>query len=92
MSLHPRLRTTYTGHVQGVGFRATTASIAQHFPVTGFVQNQADGSVLCEAQGAAADLAAFHAAIRQRLAHRITRETTTRIPSTPGEPDFSIHH
>lgn len=88
----PRQRTIYRGHVQGVGFRATTRSIAQSFPVTGFVRNEPDGSVLCESQGYPRDLAAFHLAVRERLAHRITYETTQPIPSVLDEADFSIQY
>jgi acylphosphatase len=35
----------YSGHVQGVGFRYTTRSIARGYEVTGFVQNLEDGRV-----------------------------------------------
>ncbi|MEX0701916.1 MAG: acylphosphatase [Planctomycetales bacterium] len=40
-----RRRCVYHGRVQGVGFRATTASIARRHPVTGYVRNRADGTV-----------------------------------------------
>ena len=36
----------YSGHVQGVGFRYETRSLANQFDVTGFVQNLDDGRVL----------------------------------------------
>lgn len=41
----------FTGIVQGVGFRATTASIARQHAITGWVRNLADGSVEAELQG-----------------------------------------
>jgi acylphosphatase len=40
-----------TGFVQGVGFRANTKKHAELLGLAGFVQNQADGSVLIEAEG-----------------------------------------
>lgn len=39
------------GNVQGVGFRATTCSIANELRLTGTVRNMSDGSVEIYAQG-----------------------------------------
>lgn len=85
-----RTRTIYTGRVQGVGFRASTHALAQRFPITGFVRNEPDGSVLCEAQGSAADLERFHSSLREHLARFIKNETSSAIPPLLGEPDFTI--
>ena len=38
-------RGVVSGKVQGVGFRAFTRKQAQHYVVTGYAHNQADGSV-----------------------------------------------
>lgn len=40
-----RRRVIFRGHVQGVGFRYTTATIARRLPLTGYVMNLPDGSV-----------------------------------------------
>ena len=40
-----RQRVIFRGRVQGVGFRATTASIARRHPVVGYVKNMPDGAV-----------------------------------------------
>ncbi|MEX0714999.1 MAG: acylphosphatase [Planctomycetaceae bacterium] len=40
-----RRRYVFHGEVQGVGFRATAASIARRHPMTGYVRNRADGTV-----------------------------------------------
>lgn len=40
-----RRTTHFSGHVQGVGFRYTTLRIARELPVTGYVENLADGRV-----------------------------------------------
>jgi acylphosphatase len=48
-----RRRVIFVGRVQGVGFRATTASLARHRPVVGYVRNQADGSVELVVEGTA---------------------------------------
>ena len=39
------------GYVQGVGFRYFARMNAEHFNVTGFVENLYDGSVLLEVEG-----------------------------------------
>jgi hydrogenase maturation protein HypF len=51
-----------SGRVQGVGFRPFVFRLAQHFGLNGRVQNLA-GQVLIEAEGAAATLDAFAAAL-----------------------------
>lgn len=47
------------GHVQGVGFRYATYSVAQTYQITGLVKNCDDGSVHLEAQGDTLDLEHF---------------------------------
>lgn len=45
------IQITVTGKVQGVFFRAYTEKKAKELGLTGFVRNQADGSVFIEASG-----------------------------------------
>jgi len=54
----------YSGHVQGVGFRYTTKTVATGFEVTGTVRNLPDGRVELIAEGARTELEAFRLAIR----------------------------
>lgn len=49
------------GKVQGVFFRASTQEKARELGLTGFVQNQADGTVYLEAEGDAQALQALEA-------------------------------
>lgn len=48
-----------TGKVQGVFFRANTKKVAVDLGVTGWVMNQADGSVRIEVEGTAEQLRQF---------------------------------
>ena len=58
-----RVSVIYRGRVQGVGFRYTTARLAESHPVEGYVMNQDDGTVRLEAEGDAGDLQRFLDAI-----------------------------
>lgn len=60
-------RVIYTGRVQGVGFRMTTAEIARLHPVAGFVRNLADGSVELVASGTSAAVREFLDAVARRF-------------------------
>ena len=46
-----RYKITFSGIVQGVGFRYETWRLAQKLELTGFVENLADGRVYAEIQG-----------------------------------------
>lgn len=64
----------FHGRVQGVGFRYTTLQVAREFEVAGFVCNLPDGRVLLEAEGRAAEVAAFVTAVEERM-HGYIRKT-----------------
>ncbi len=82
----------FSGQVQGVGFRYTTASIAQGHAVQGFVQNLPDGRVLLIVEGLPQALDGFVAEIRQRLGQYIRQEMTD-VSAASGEfTQFSIRH
>jgi acylphosphatase len=76
----------FDGRVQGVGFRATTVSVASDFAVTGFVRNEMDGSVLVVAEGEPDELDRFvlgiyRSCVGQYIHHenRQTGEATGRF-------------
>jgi len=54
-----RVRAIVTGRVQGVSFRAATASEARRLGVVGWVRNRSDGSVELEVQGSDDQVAAL---------------------------------
>ena len=57
----------FTGRVQGVGFRYQTLQVAKEFEVSGFVKNLPDGRVQLEAEGQAAEVRDFVAAVQERM-------------------------
>lgn len=72
----------YAGHVQGVGFRATAAWLAQKYPVTGWVKNLDDGRVQLLAEGPESAVRAFLADVRARFhGHIESEQTEARTPS-----------
>jgi acylphosphatase len=87
-----RFQVRFTGQVQGVGFRATTRHVASSFPVTGWVRNEPDGSVLLQAQGREDDVQAFLIELRTRMARFIRTEVPDRLAASSGEDGFRIAH
>jgi acylphosphatase len=79
-----RLRVLYTGHVQGVGFRATATHIAGHHAVSGTVRNLPGGEVELEAQGPREEVDAFLAEVQEVLGSRI-REAAVQNLDPAGE-------
>ena len=61
----------FEGRVQGVGFRATTAAIANDFDLDGWVRNEPDGTVRCEVQGSPASIEAFLSRLQRRMSENI---------------------
>jgi acylphosphatase len=57
----------FEGHVQGVGFRYQTVSVAKGFEVTGYVRNLADGRVHFYAEGTEAEVVAFQSEVQSEL-------------------------
>jgi acylphosphatase len=80
----------YSGRVQGVGFRYTTAEIARQFRVSGWVRNLFDGRVELLAEGEPAEVAGFLTAVGERFRGHIHAED--RAPATPtgGHDGFRI--
>jgi acylphosphatase len=58
---------SYSGHVQGVGFRYGVMQLARGYEVSGFVRNEPDGRVLLEVEGHPPEIEAFLAAIADRM-------------------------
>ena len=85
-----RLEVYFYGHVQGVGFRYTTQDIAKDFPVTGFVQNESDGSVYLVAEGDRGILEQFLNAIMERMRDFVREHHTEWSAATNRWSEFYI--
>lgn len=81
----------YSGRVQGVGFRATVAWIARTHPVTGWVQNLADGRVELHAEGTRDAVETFLNAISIRFASHIRDESTDWQPASGRYTSFGVN-
>jgi acylphosphatase len=80
----------FSGHVQGVGFRYTALQVAKEFEVAGFVANLPDGRVQLEVEGGAKDIAAFIAALAERLDGFIRKTERTAAQRAPQFAGFVI--
>lgn len=79
----------YTGRVQGVGFRYTTANLARRFDVAGYVRNLDDGRVRLDVQGEGDQVDGLIGAVGQAMARNITARDETEHPPDPalGDPN-----
>jgi acylphosphatase len=87
---HVARRVRYAGRVQGVGFRYTTADIAEQYSVTGYVKNLADGGVEVYAEGSPTDVHAFLDAVSARWKRNIHAQHVEELPATGQYPRFRI--
>lgn len=92
-SRRPQLREIhFSGHVQGVGFRATTRLIASGLDVTGYVMNLPDGRVKLAAEGLASELDLLEQQIAERMADHLSETTRDIRPATGQFADFQIRY
>jgi acylphosphatase len=86
-----RVRITVRGRVQGVFYRASTRRQAAALGLTGWVENQGDGSVRLEAQGRAADVERLAAWCRQGPpAARVTACQVEELAAVADETGFAV--
>ena len=83
-----RRRYRFYGRVQGVGFRYRAKQAASLYGVTGWVENEWDGSVSMEAQGEPSDIDKMVEAIGRGFFVEIERTEAERIDVIEGERGF----
>jgi acylphosphatase len=82
-------KVTYSGRVQGVGFRYAARRLAAALPVGGYVKNLPNGKVELRAEGEAAAVDEFLARVAQRMAGYIVH-VETRDEPPQGFDEFDI--
>ncbi len=86
-----RKRVTYSGRVQGVGFRYTAIHVAASFPIAGYVRNLPNGNVELVAEGPAEDVDAFLSRLAEQMAGYI-EETVVAEEEPSGLQGFRIKY
>ena len=85
-----RIAFVVTGRVQRVGYRRFAQRAAEQAGVSGHVRNEADGSVVGEAEGGDAALLAFVEALRRGPAISHVRSVEVEDRPVLGDSGFEI--
>ena len=85
-----RRRIRFYGDVQGVGFRWRARHGAGMAGATGWVRNEADGSVTMELQGREAQIDAVLRCIEQGRYVRVDSMDVRDLPADPEERGFVV--
>ncbi len=90
MSEKIREAVSFTGRVQGVGFRYKMYYLSQQYGVTGWVRNEYDGSVSAQVQGTEAQIDRVIQALSRDRYIRIDHAWRSRIPLEEEERGFRM--
>lgn len=85
-----RKELTFTGRVQGVGFRYRALYKAKELGLTGWVRNEWDGTVTMEVQGTEEKIERLIFLMKQERYIQIDGVGSLTIPVIEGEKDFRI--
>ena len=83
-----RKHISFTGWVQGVGFRWRAREAANLYGCTGWAENEWDGSVTMEIQGEPSQVNQVLLALQRGRFIRIEQMIARNIPPVPGERSF----
>jgi len=87
-----RCTIVFRGRVQGVFFRQTTWECAKGRPVTGWVRNERDGSVLMVAEGTRSEIECVLEDLRQQKAGSIDSKEVKWGEATGEFAGFEIRY
>ena len=90
MNTKIRERMSFTGRVQGVGFRYKVTHFANALGVTGWVRNEYDGSVLAELQGRPEEIDQIIWRLQQDRYIVIDDISRKKIPLEDDEREFRV--
>lgn len=85
-----RKRMVFHGRVQGVGFRYTAKYLAQSLGLTGWVENEYDGTVLLEIQGRETLIYKLMEGLNRNRFITIDWIDTRDIPPVEEERSFTV--
>ena len=85
-----RRHITFTGWVQGVGFRYRARHAAELYGCTGWVRNEWDGSVIMEIQGEKPQIDQVIRALERGSYIRIENMDSRSIPLVENETGFRV--
>ena len=83
-----RWQITFSGRVQGVGFRYETMELAMRLGLTGWCENLPDGTGLTQLQGPENRIRYLISALEAIPRIDITEKTIRQLPPVPGESGF----
>lgn len=85
-----RRRYRFSGHVQFVGFRYEAKMTAGQLGLTGWAQNQGDGTVIVEIEGEEARIGEFLRVMRAVPRFEITDIQAEDLPLSGAETAFEV--
>jgi acylphosphatase len=80
----------FAGRVQGIGFRFTALSAANHYKLTGFVRNIRNGDVEMLAQGPPDDIDKCVQEIKKTIGSYVAEVKIEDVAFDPQYKDFKI--
>lgn len=83
---------TFSGCVQGVGFRYKISRLAETYGVTGWVRNECDGTVSAELQGTVSEIDEIIRRINEDRYIYLDDVQRTRIETVSDERNFSVQY
>jgi len=81
---------TFSGTVQGVGFRYTACRVAEAFDVAGYVRNLPDGDVEVVAEGEQGEIDRFLEQLGRQMRGYIVRMTQQTAPHQAEFQGFRV--